>query len=416
MKVELISIGDELLIGQTINTNAAWLGAQLKLRGIEVNRCITISDTKDAIIGAIDDSFQKVDLVIVTGGLGPTKDDITKVAIAEYFKVDLELHQETLDRVTAFFEARGREMLEVNKLQAMIPQGCKVLENNNGTAPGMYIQKDAKVLISLPGVPYEMKSILLDGGFDAIAKEFEVNALYHKTAFLQGVGESYVADRMEEWENEIRSKGLGLAYLPSPGIVRIRISSNSKEDATLIDHYFAQLEEAYSKHVFGYNEASLSQVVGDLLREKNMTIGTAESCTSGAISAEIVSVAGASEYYQGSLNTYSNELKHSLLNVPMEYFTTVGAVSQEVVETMALNAKEVLNVDYSIAVSGIAGPGGGTDEKPVGTIWIAIATPEKVWSKKFNFGNNRERNIILTVNTALNLLRCELLGLNDEKK
>lgn len=413
MKAEVISIGDELLIGQTINTNAAWLGQQLSLRGIPITQGVTITDTEETIFSAIENGFKNADLLILTGGLGPTKDDITKKVIADYFKVGMEIHEETLQRVRAYFEARNRPMLAVNNLQASVPIGTRVLTNENGTAPGMWLEKDGKILISLPGVPYEMKAIMEDQAFPLIESRFEVSQLFYKTILTTGIGESTIADQFETWENEIRERGFGLAYLPSPGQVRIRISSpNGKVDEPTIDAYFKQLADAIPKNVFGYGDVSLSEVVGKLLLQQKKKVATAESCTGGALATALVSVSGASDYFNGSFITYSNELKNHILNVPMEFFATVGAVSQEVVEVMAEQGRIKMNADYCLSVSGIAGPNGGTDEKPVGTVWIGLATSTKVISRKFLFANNRDRNVQLSVLSALNMLRCELLGYN----
>lgn len=417
MKAEIISIGDELLIGQTINTNAAWIGQELSLRGIPITQCVTITDTEQAITLAIDNGFKSADVLILTGGLGPTKDDITKKVIASYFNVGLIIHEETLQRVQKYFADRNRPMLDINVQQAAIPEGTTVLVNNNGTAPGMWLEKNGKILISLPGVPYEMKSILEESGFPKISERFGASQLFYKTILTQGIGESTIADRMQDWEDEIRARGFGLAYLPSPGQVRIRISSpNGQMDEPIIDAYFEQLEKEIPRNVYGYGDISLSEVVGKLLSEHNFTMATAESCTGGALASSIVSVSGASSYFHGSFITYTNELKNKVLNVPNELFTTVGAVSKEVVEIMASEARKKLGVDYCLSVSGIAGPEGGTFEKPVGTVWIGLATPTKTISRKFLFANNRDRNVQLSVLSALNLLRCELLGILEEKK
>ncbi len=414
MKAEIISIGDELLIGQTINTNAAWLGQELSLRGIPIVQGITIMDTEQAIFNAIEDGFTRADLLILTGGLGPTKDDITKKVIANYFQADLVIDETTLERVKKYFSDRGRPMLDVNIQQAAVPKGTIVLTNNNGTAPGMWLEKEGKILISLPGVPYEMKSIMLEGGFPKLDGRFEKSNLFHKTILTQGVGESTIADTMQDWESEIRARGFGLAYLPSPGQVRIRLSSpNGPQDEAILDEYFKLLEQKFPRNVFGYGDVSLSEVVGQLLREQNKTVATAESCTGGAIATALVSVSGSSDYFQGSFITYSNKLKHEILHVPNDLFTTVGAVSSEVVEIMAKESRTKLGTDYALSVSGIAGPNGGTAEKPIGTVWIGLATQDKVISRKFLFGNNRERNVQLSVLYALNLLRCELLGILD---
>ncbi len=417
MKAELISIGDELLIGQTINTNASWLGQELSLRGIPITQGITIMDTEQAIFEAIENGFQHADLLILTGGLGPTKDDITKKVIANYFNVELVIDEATLARVKYYFSSRNRPMLDINIEQAAVPKGTTVLTNNLGTAPGMWLERDGKILISLPGVPYEMKGIMMDEVFPRLAERFEPSQLFHKTILTQGIGESTIADQMQDWENEIRERGFGLAYLPSPGQVRIRLSSpNGEIDEPILDNYFKQLEAVYPKHVYGYGEVSLSEVVGELLISKGATVCTAESCTGGALSQAFVSVSGASAYFEGSFTTYSNKLKNKFLNVPMELFETVGAVSKEVVEIMAVEGLKKFDADYCLSVSGIAGPNGGTDEKPVGTVWIGLATKTTVYSNKFLFANNRDRNVQLSVLYALNMLRCEILEILSEKK
>ena len=410
MKVEIISIGDELLIGQTINTNASWMGRELSERGAFISRVITISDKVEDIRNTIDTGLQNADVVLVTGGLGPTKDDVTKKVITDYFDDELYIHEETLQSVKQFFEQRKRPMLEVNVQQAAVPKTCTVLTNRQGTAPGMWLEKNGKILISLPGVPYEMKGIMEQEVFPRFEKLFGLKRFYSKTANIQGVGESYIADKMTDWENDLRSKDLELAYLPSPGVVRLRITSlNGQEDALLIDSYFRELEEAYPENFYGYGEKTLAEIVGDLLKEQKATVATAESCTGGALAASIVAVAGSSAYFQGGFLTYTNQLKHEILGVKQEHFTTVGAVSEEVVREMAVGGKTRLNVDYCVSISGIAGPDGATSEKPVGTVWIGIASPKRVVAKKFLFENNRERNISRTVLTALNFLRNEIL-------
>jgi len=417
MKAEIISIGDELLIGQTINTNAAWLGQELSLRGIPIVQGITITDTVSAIRNAIDDGFKRVDLLILTGGLGPTKDDITKKVISDYFNAELVIDEPTLVRVRNYFLERGRPMLDINIQQAAVPKGTQVLINNNGTAPGMWLERDGKILISLPGVPYEMKAIMLDAGFPKLANRYEKSQLFYKTILTQGIGESTIADMMQDWETEIRARDFGLAYLPSPGQVRIRLSSpNGQQDEAVIDDYFKILANKIPRNVFGFGDVSLSEVVGDLLRNQNKTVSTAESCTGGALATALVSISGSSDYFQGSFITYSNKLKNQVLNVPMDLFTTVGAVSQEVVEIMASEARKKLDTDFCLSVSGIAGPNGGTNEKPIGTVWVGLATKNKVIARKYLFGNNRERNVQLSVLYGLNMLRCELLGILDEKK
>lgn len=416
MLVEIISIGDEILIGQTVNTNAGWMGKELSDRGAFIRRIITIHDTKDAIRTAIDEGLNSADVVLLTGGLGPTKDDVTKKAIIEYFEDELYIHEETLERVKNFFRKANRLMLDVNIQQAAVPKKSVVLANHQGTAPGMWMEKNGKILISLPGVPYEMKGIMEQEVFPRFHDLFGLKQFYSKTANIQGVGESYIADKMADWEDDIRSKGLELAYLPSPGLVRLRITSfNGRQDEALIDDYFRKLEAAYPENMYGYGGQTLSEVVGEMLKKQNATVGTAESCTGGSLAASIVSVAGSSAYFQGGFLTYTNQLKHEILGVKQAHFDRVGAVSEEVVTEMALGGKNKLKVDYCVSVSGIAGPDGGSEEKPVGTVWIGIASPKRVTAKKFFFSDNRERNISRTVLSALNFLRNEIL-LNQEIK
>ncbi len=416
MRAEILSIGDELLIGQTINTNASWLGQECSKIGIQIVQVTTISDEKQLIKEAIDAAFLRSDIVLVTGGLGPTKDDITKYTLCEYFDSELEIHLPTLTKIETYFAERKRPMLEVNIRQAELPKKCEILENRYGTAAGMWFTHNDKVLISMPGVPYEMKGIMLEEVFPRIKARFELKAMYHKTILTQGIGESFLAEAIKDWENEVRAAGLGLAYLPSPGMVKLRLSSYQGEARKEeINAYFTVLEDRFPQYIYGSESDTLPSVLGKLLIANNNTIGTVESCTAGAISKSIVSVAGSSAYFQGSFLTYSNELKKKLVNVTSESLDNYGAVSREVIEQMAINGREILGVDWCISTSGVAGPDGGTDEKPVGTIWIAIANKENVFSKQFNFGNNRERNIEMAVLTALNLARCKILGILSEK-
>jgi len=416
MRAELLSIGDELLIGQTINTNASWLGQECSKIGIQIVQVTTISDEKQLIKEAIDAAFLRSDIVLVTGGLGPTKDDITKYTLCEYFDSELEIHLPTLTKIETYFAERKRPMLEVNIRQAELPKKCEILENRYGTAAGMWFTHNDKILISMPGVPYEMKGIMLEEVFPRIKARFELKAMYHKTILTQGIGESFLAEAIKDWENEVRAAGLGLAYLPSPGMVKLRLSSYQGEARKEeINAYFTVLEDRFPQYIYGSESDTLPSVLGKLLIANNNTVGTVESCTAGALAKSIVSVSGSSAYFQGSILTYSNALKEKLVHVSTENLDQYGAVSQEVIEQMAINGREILEVDWCISTSGVAGPNGGSEEKPVGTIWIAIANKENVFSKQFNFGNNRERNIEMAVLTALNLTRCKILGILIEK-
>lgn len=416
MKVELISIGDELLIGQTVNTNASWLGEQFSKQGFSVDSVVMIKDDESAIRESILLAESRAEIIIITGGLGPTKDDITKKVLCDYFDTKLVQNDEVLKRVKDYFDQRGRVMLEVNIEQAWLPENATILPNFQGTASGMLFEGKGRIVVSLPGVPYEMKHLMETQVFPFLQKRFKPTSYQYKTLSLQGIGESYIADGIAEIEDEVRALGFGLAYLPKPGLVRIRISASSGEENRIqIEKFLKRIEVKLARYAFGYDDDSIEEVVGKLLKTQKATVGTVESCTGGMLSARLVQVAGASEYVMGAMLTYSNALKEQMANVSPESIVQHGAVSLEVVEQMAVNGRNKLGVDYCMATSGIAGPDGGSDEKPVGTVCIAVAGPEKVISQRFLFGNDRKRNIEMTVLTALNLLRCEILQINIEK-
>ena len=412
MHADIITIGDELLIGQTVNTNASWIGKELSAFGINIFRSTTISDTKGEILSALDESLHRSDLVIITGGLGPTKDDITKETLCEYFDTELVLREDVLRRIETYFKNKGREMLDSNIKQAELPKDCIVLDNELGTASGMWFEKNGKVVVSIPGVPYEMKALMTDKILPRVKSSFSVSGMYHQTLMTQGIGESFLAEKIEAWENRIYADELSLAYLPSPGIVKLRLTSKKGvEDADKIDRYFKELEKLLPKYVYGKNGMSIFEVVGKLLRSKRKTVGTVESCTAGAIANAFVQVPNASDYFQGGFVTYSNELKMNLVGVRSLTLENHGAVSEEVVKEMALGGLEKLGVDYCLAISGIAGPDGGSEEKPVGTTWIALATKDGVSATKFQLGTHRGRNIEISTLSAANLLRRHLLNI-----
>ena len=409
MKVELISIGDELLIGQTINTNASWLGESLSKAGADIIRTVAISDKKEEIIASLDSINSNTDCVIITGGLGPTKDDITKYTLCEYFGSALKQDPHTLGKIEAFFAQRDRPMLASNYKQAELPVDCLILENDFGTAAGMWFEKNNKIYISLPGVPYEMQGIMEEQAIPMLKNRFKLESLYHKTALTSGLGESFLAEKIADWETKVYANNFSLAYLPSPGIVKLRISSpNGIGDESKIIQLFLDLENEIPHHFFGYDKDTLPSVIGKRLIDKNLTIGTVESCTSGLLASQISSIPGASSYYLGALLTYSYKLKTTLANVPSEIIKKHGAVSEEVAIEMAQNGRGIIGADICISTTGIAGPAGGTETKPVGLVWIAIATKEGTITKKHQFSNNRERNLKMTVLSALNLLRIQL--------
>lgn len=409
MNVIIISIGDELLIGQTVNTNASWIGQEISKLGGNIIEGLTISDKAQDILSSVEYAINLSDVVIITGGLGPTKDDITKHTLANYFETELEIHKPTLDKITTYFSMRNRPMLESNIQQAALPKNCVILNNNYGTAAGMWFEKNEKIVISLPGVPYEMKGIMTEEVFPRMKERFQLNSMYHKTILTQGIGESFLAEKLVDWENRVRAEGFGLAYLPSPGIVKLRISSpNGEKDKERIEDYLTEVKNSLPEAVFGYENETLPEIIGNLLLEKNLKIGTVESCTSGLLANQIVSISGASEYFEGSLLTYSYQLKEELLGISNKTLLNNGAVSEIVALEMAESGLKKLNVDVCISTTGIAGPLGGTEDKPVGLVWIGLATKNEVKARKFQFGDNRERNLQMTVLSALNWLRFEL--------
>lgn len=409
MNIEILAIGDELLIGQTINTNASWLGQELSKIGARVTRSLVIADDKERILQALDECYPETTCVIITGGLGPTKDDITKHTLCEYFETKLEIHQPTLAKIEAYFTSRNRPMLESNIQQAALPVDAEILSNNYGTAAGMMFEKNGRYCVSLPGVPYEMKGIVLEELIPRLMQRFQLKAMYHYTALTQGIGESFLAEQISDWEDRIRERGFGLAYLPSPGLVKLRITSyEGKADQAEIMGFFQELATRLPEAVFGYENDSLPEVIGKLLKEERKTIGTVESLTSGLLAQQITSISGASDYFMGSLLTYSNDLKHRLCGVSVDSLLSEGAVSEKVALEMAENGAKKLGVDVCISTTGIAGPQGGTMDKPVGLVWVGLCISGKTIARKFQFGDNRERNIQMTVLSALNWLRFEL--------
>ncbi len=417
MKAEIISIGDELLIGQVINTNASWMAVELNKSGIQVIKITAISDSSNEIKNAISDAAESADITILTGGLGPTKDDITKHVLADYYNSKMIFHKPTYEQVKSIFAMRKFKVTDVNKKQAEIPEACIPLTNQHGTAPGMWFKENGKVLISLPGVPFEMKSLLKDEVIPRLQSKFKLKHIYHKTVMTTGVGESMLAEQIKDWENEL-PKNIKLAYLPQPGIVRLRLSAignNKKELEDEVKLNCKKLSTIIPEIIFGYDDISLEEVVGKQLIVSGQTLSTAESCTGGYISQLITSIAGSSNYFKGAIVSYSNNVKEIQLGVDSHILEKYGAVSREVIEQMAIGGRNNLNTDYCLSTSGIAGPDGGTKDKPVGTIWIALATPSGVQSKLFHFGEHRGRNIRRASLAALNMLRVELIG-NLENK
>ena len=406
---DIISIGDELLIGQVINTNASWIAQELNKSGIGVNRILTISDDGKDITNAIQ-SVQS-EIVLITGGLGPTKDDITKKVLCEYFNSELVFHKPTFDHIVNLFGKRNYPVSDVNKAQADIPDNCIPLFNEHGTAPGLWFEKDGKVIVSMPGVPFEMKSLVTNQVIPRIIKKFNTGTILHKTIMTIGIGESRLAELIEDWANNLPDH-IKLAYLPQPGIVRLRLSSKSDDPEQIQNEFDLQikkLKKLIPDIIYGYDEITMEESIAQLLVKGGKTLATAESCTGGYISHLITSIPGSSEYFFGSVVSYANEVKIKHLGVEASLIEKHGVVSKEVVEQMAIGGKIALGTDYCIATSGIAGPDGGTKDKPVGTVWIAVATPNGVISKLLNLGEHRGRNIRRSALLAMNLLRKELI-------
>lgn len=411
MKVEIITIGDEILIGQIVDTNSAWMAQKLNDIGAKVERIVTISDGQQDIISALQEAEGRANVVLITGGLGPTKDDVTKKAMAEYFGCGFTFYPEIADHIARLFARFGKEMSELNRLQAELPSACIPLQNDLGTAPGMWFEKNGTVFVSMPGVPYEMKGIMRTHVLPRVKEKFNLPTILHKTVLTMGMGESWLSERIADWEDALPD-GIKLAYLPSPGRVRLRLSAYG-HDATALSQKLEvevlKLVALIPELVYGFDNDSIESVIGSLLRKHGKTVSTAESCTGGLIAHKITSVPGSSEYFLGSVIAYANEVKMDTLGVSEQNLRDFGAVSEEVVRQMAEGARKKLHTDYGIATSGIAGPDGGTEEKPVGTVWIAIATPKGTFAKKYLIGHDRERNIEISANTALNMLRKQLI-------
>lgn len=411
MNSEIISIGDELLIGQVVNTNASWMANELNKWGIDVVQITAVGDNREAITKALDSAAQRAHLILITGGLGPTKDDITKKVLAEYFNSSFVFHEPTYEHISKLFAVRNYQMSEVNRKQAEIPDKCIPLENINGTAPGMWFEKDGKVFVSMPGVPFEMKTILIEQVIPRVRKQYKMGFILHKTIMTLGIGESMLAEKISAWEDSL-PQHIKLAYLPQPGMVRLRLTGkgNDKEKLeTEIEDLTSQLQQIIPELIYGFDDISLEETIGKLLTAKGKTLSTAESCTGGYIAHLLTTVIGSSNYFAGSIISYSNQVKINQLGVSEAYLQTYGAVSQQVVEQMALGGRDRLKTDYCLSVSGIAGPDGGTAEKPVGTVWIGLASEKGVKSQLFHLSEHRGRNIRRSALAALNMLRNELI-------
>ena len=410
VNAKLICIGDELLIGQTVNTNAAWMGAALNQHGIRVAESIAIADQPSAILSALENALEEVSIILITGGLGPTKDDLTKHTLAAFFNQELVINDEVMSRNRAYFESRGLPFLETNEKQAELPSGCRVIHNMRGTASGMWFEWRGKVVVSMPGVPYEMQGMMTDEIIPSLCQYFKCPRIVHRTILTTGVGESFLADRIAAWEESLQKDSIHLAYLPSPGMVKLRMSVYGGSDAQLEAMRQRELEllGLLGDTVYGFDEDTLITVVAKRLKELGATLSVAESCTGGRISHELTSVAGSSAYFLGGVVTYHEQLKSNLLDVDPQLIAEHGVVSREVAAAMAEGVRKTCRSDYALSVTGVAGPD-ALEGKPVGYIWIGLSTPDRTFAQDFQFGRSRQNNISMATWAALNLLRKEIL-------
>ena len=412
MQAEIITIGDEILIGQVVDTNSAFIGRAFNDIGVEIAQITSIKDSEKHIMDALASAEKRADIIVITGGLGPTKDDITKHTLCKYFGDTLIENEAVLTHIKNLFKKYIKApMSDLNRLQALVPSKAQVLMNNNGTAPGMWMEKGDKVFISLPGVPFEMKALVKDTVVPKIQDKFKRPFILHKTLLTYGMGESAIADKIEDWENKLPSH-IKLAYLPNLGRVRLRLSTKGTDKGLLhqeVDQQIDALHDIIGDIIVGFEEdESIEVVVGNRLKELGRTLSTAESCTGGRIAQQITANAGASAYYRGGVVTYATQTKVDVLKVPQEVIDTYSVVSAEVAENMAKNVRELQKSDYAIATTGNAGPTKGDSDAEVGTVYIAIATPEKVYSQRFMLGNHRVRVVHKAVNKAFEMLLEEI--------
>jgi len=411
MTAEIITIGDELLIGQVIDTNSAWIAQSLNEIGIKVFQITSVSDSKRHIIKALEDASKRTRLILITGGLGPTSDDITKPTLCEYFNTRLVSHEETLEHIKTMLLQRGVKAFELNYRQADVPECCTVIKNEVGTAPCMWFEKDNVVYVSMPGVPFEMRHIMENGVIPKIIEYFQPPAIVHKNALTFGIPESMLSEQISDWESQLPTE-IKLAYLPSPEGIKLRLSIAGNDKNLLhelVEKHALLLHKYIPDAIVSLNGENLQQTIGSLLKTMKKTVSSAESCTGGHIAKMITENAGCSVYYRGSVVAYANDVKENVLGVNKTDILNYGAVSEQVVRQMAQGVQKIMGTHYAIATSGVAGPDGGSIEKPVGTVWIAVASPEKVISRKYNFGKLRDVNIRRAANTALNMLRILLM-------
>lgn len=407
VKVEIITIGDEILIGQIVDTNSAWMSVELNKAGFEIVQITSVHDDAAHIVASLDLALERADVVLFTGGIGPTKDDITKQTLSRYFGMQLVFNDEVYKNIEQVLTQRSRAVNELTRTQAFVPDGCTVIQNRVGTAPVTWFEKNGKVIVSMPGVPNEMKHIMSTEVIPRLSQRYKTPTIIHKNVIVQGYPESALAMKIADWENALPAD-IHLAYLPNYGIIKLRLSGVSEDPLALefsINQQIAGLTEILADAIVAYDDTPVEEMIGNLLTTKGMTLSTAESCTGGFIAHKITTVPGSSKYFKGSVVSYSNEVKVNVLNVLSDDIQLHGAVSRQVVEQMADNVRKLLKTDYALATSGIAGPDGGTAEKPVGLVWISVSSPKGVVSREFKFGNVRIQNIERTAQTAMLMLK-----------
>lgn len=412
---EVITIGDEILYGQTLDTNTQWIGTKLNEIGVRIRRKVSVPDLKEEILKALDEAAGRADIILITGGLGPTKDDITKKTLAEYFDTPLVRNAEALAHITALFASRGRQITPTNETQADLPQSCTMITNTMGTAPGMWFEQRGKIFVSMPGIPYEMKAMMKKSILPMLKKLFVLPVIHHQMIQTVGIGESWLSDRIAAWEDALPVH-IRLAYLPSFGNVKLRLTATGENLDYLkkeVDAEVNKLLPLIDKYFFGLGDISLEAAIGQLLQEKKKTVALAESCTGGFVAHALTAIPGSSAYFRGGIIPYHNDLKENVLLVNKNTLVEHGAVSEQTVKEMALNVRKLMKADYGLASSGVAGPGGGTLEKPVGTVWIAVSDGEMTHTRKLSLTQDRMLNIRLTNVGLLNLLRLTLTNKLD---
>jgi len=404
MQAIIINIGNELLSGKTINSNGAFIAEQIAKVGITTKTILSIADNREDLIQHLTSSLKIADIVFITGGLGPTNDDMTKQILAEYYAVGMKTDIQSEENIKAFLQKRNLPITKINLDQAKVPENAIIFPNLIGTAPGMGFYKKGKYVFSLAGVPFEMRNLIKTEIVPFLLQKLDLEKIYVRDILTQGMGESFLSQRIEKWEKAL-PKTISLAYLPSPGTVKLRLSAKGDKGKIILQGEIDTLIKLIPELIWGYDDDKLEKLIGIKLKEKNYCIATAESCTGGHLTHLITSISGSSDYFKGSIIAYSNEIKEKQLHVSSQTIKKHGAVSEEVVKEMAEGVCNKFNTEIAISTSGIAGPSGGTKEKPVGTVWIAVATPEKTIAQKFIFGDNRQRNIIRSSYAALNMLR-----------